>query len=95
MIVRAVEKYKVGEGDRNRRGWIFNEMVIENLPKKVAFEQRPRGEEASYMDTCGKSFLGRETSRCRGPEIEVCLAYLKKRKNAHVLEQSKQEGSSW
>lgn len=57
-------------------------MVREGLTKKVTFEQRPRCEEISHMDTCGKNFLGRE--RCKGPEIDVCLACVKKKKKAHA-----------
>lgn len=39
-------------------------MAREGLTKKVTLEQRPRDEEASHVDTVGKSLLGRETSKC-------------------------------
>lgn len=50
----------------------------------VTFEQRPRDEEASLVNTWRENFLGRETSKCKGPEVDVCLACLKERKEAHV-----------
>ena len=60
-------------------------MVREGLTKKVTFEQRPRGdEEVSHVDTQGKNFLGRGTSMCKVPEVNMCLACLKKRKEVLV-----------
>lgn len=50
----------------------------------VTFEQQPRDEEASHVNTWRESFLGREASKCKGPEVDVCLAHLKERKEAHV-----------
>lgn len=36
------------------------------------------------MNTWRENFLGRESSKRKGPEVEVCLACLKERKEAHV-----------
>ena len=69
-------------------------MVREGLTKKVTFEQRPRDEEARHVNAWGFSFLGRETSRCKGPEVEVCVACLKKRKDAHVAGTEQARGQS-
>lgn len=70
-----------------------------SLPKKVTLEQRPRDEEASHVDTVGKSLLGRETSKrdqqAFQAEVEMCSACLKKKGTLLWLEQSAQEGSSW
>lgn len=50
----------------------------------VTFEQQPRDEEASHVNTWRENFLGRETSKCKGPEVGVCLAHLMQRKEAYV-----------
>lgn len=52
----------------------------EDITCKVMLEQITKGEEGYW----GKTILSRDNSKCRGPEMEICPAYLKKSKMAHM-----------
>ena len=64
------------------RGWISKRYLSlgpgalgrEDIPWKVTLEQM-----SEVKDNIG-SILNRENSKCKGPEMEMCLAYLRKSK---------------
>lgn len=53
--------------------------------EKRTVEQTCRREAVSSVKIWGKSIPGRETSRCKGPGAEVCLACLSNSKEASVV----------
>lgn len=60
----------VGEGG-TAGGW----RCWEDLPEKVSFEERPKGNKEPARNFWGKNILGKWTNMCKGPEAGVALEH--------------------
>ena len=59
-------------------------MVREGFSEELAFEQRcGGGEGVSHVDMWGKSIPGRGNSKCKDPEMSLCLASWKDNEAMH------------
>lgn len=62
-------------------------IMRESLPEKVTLEQRPEARGMRWglsYGSLGASVLGRENSECKGPEVEACLSWVRRSREASM-----------
>ena len=71
-----MEKNKASGREGQVGETISYKVVREGLSAEVAFGQGPKCSKGVRFVISGKSAPGRGTSKCKGPEVGACLAFL-------------------